>query len=67
MEPTGTNAVHHAGIVLVTGIRKHHSFFTVQQAMTLRGIVDIGSCADDGVYQARVSIDTNVRLHAEVP
>ena len=52
---------------LVTGIHKHHSLLTVQQSMALRDIVDIGRCTDDGVHQARVSIDTNVRLHTEGP
>jgi len=51
----------------VAGIRKDHRFFTVQQAMTLRDIVDIGRCADDGVHQARVGIDTDMRLHPKVP
>ena len=31
---------------LLTGVRKHHNFLTMQQAMTLRDIFDIGSCAD---------------------
>ena len=52
---------------LVTGIRKHHSFLTMQQGMALRDIVDIGCCAYDGVHQTRLCVDTNVRLHAEVP
>jgi len=51
----------------VAGIRKDHRFFAVQQAMALSDIVDIGRCADDGVHQARISIDTDMRLHAKVP
>ena len=39
----------------------------MQQPVSLSHVVDIGRCADDGVYQARVSIDTDMRLYAEVP
>jgi hypothetical protein len=51
----------------VAGIGKHHSFFTVQQSMALRDIVYIDCCPNDGVHQASVSINTNMRLHTEVP
>ena len=51
----------------VAGIRKHHRFFTVQQAMTLRHVAGIGRCADDGMHQARLCVHANVRLHAKVP
>ena len=47
---------------LVTGIRKHHGLLTVQQPMALRDVVDVGRRSNDGVHQARVSIDTNVRF-----
>jgi hypothetical protein len=52
---------------LITGIRKHHNFLAMQQVMALRDIVDIGRSPNDGVNQARVSINTDMRLHAEVP
>ena len=52
---------------LVTGIGKRDRFFTVQQAMALLDIVDIGRCADDGVHQARVCVHADMRLHIEVP
>ena len=51
----------------IAGIGKHDRFFAMQQAVSLGHVIDVGRCADHGVYQARVSIDTNVRLHAEVP
>jgi len=51
----------------VACIRKDHRFFAVQQAMALSDIVDIGRCADDGVYQVRVGINTDMRLHPKVP
>ena len=51
----------------VAGIGKHHFFLSVQQAVSLSHVVDVGRCADDGVHQARLCVDTNVRLHAEVP
>ena len=35
--------------------------------MALGDVIDVGCGTDDGVNQARVGIDTNVRLHAEVP
>ena len=65
--PVNTGGFRPLDRALVTGIRKHHSFFTVQQSMTLRDIVDIGRSADDDVHQARVGIDTAMRLHAEAP
>ena len=65
--PVNTGGFRPLDRALVTGIRKHHSFFTVQQSMTLRDIVDIGRSADDGVHQARVGIDTDMRLHPKVP
>lgn len=34
--------------------------------MILRDIVDVGRSPNEGAHQARVSVDTNVRFHAEV-
>lgn len=65
--PVNTGGFRPLDRALVTDIRKHHSFFTVQQSVTLRDIVDIGRSADDGVHQAKVCIDADMRLHAEVP
>ena len=68
----GDMPVHARGLrsldcTLVTGVRKHHNFFTIQQAMALRDIAAICSIADDGVYQVSVSNCINIRPHAKVP
>ena len=65
--PVNTRSLQPLDRTEVARIRKHHSFFTVQQSMALRDIVDVGRCADHAVHQAKVGIDTNVRLHTEVP
>ena len=52
---------------LVTRIGKHHGLLTMQQAVALGHIVDVGCGTDDSVHQARICIHTNVRLHAKVP
>jgi hypothetical protein len=39
----------------------------MQQCVALGDVVDIGSSADDGMYQARVSIHADMRLHSKVP
>jgi hypothetical protein len=65
--PVNARGVRPLDCPRVAGIRKDHPFFTLQQAMTLRDIVDICRCADDGVQQVRIGIDTDMRLHAEVP
>jgi hypothetical protein len=48
--PVNTHGFRPLDCSLVTGIGKKHRFLTVQQAMTLRDIVDIGRCTDDGVH-----------------
>lgn len=35
--------------------------------MSLRDIVDVGRCADDGMHQSRVRNHADVRPYAEVP
>ena len=64
--------IHARGLCSLAGtkvarIGKHHVLLAMQQAMTLRDIVDIGSSADDGVHQARLCVHVNMRLHAKVP
>jgi len=50
--------VHSGGLrsfagALVARIKKDNLFFTMQQRMPLRDIVNVCGCADDGVHQAR--------------
>ena len=52
---------------LVTCVAEDNLFLTVQQAMTLRDNVDIGSRSDDGVHQARICVDSDMRFHPKVP
>ena len=52
---------------LVTYVAEDNLFLTVQQAVPLGDIVDVGSRSDDGVHQARICIDPNVRFHSKVP
>ena len=52
---------------LITCVAEDNLFLTVQQAMTLRDIVDIGSRSDDGVHQARICVDSDMRFHPKVP
>ena len=55
------------GCPLVARVSKYNLLISMQQPMTLRHIIDVGRCFDDGVYQAGVRIQTNVGLHAEMP
>ena len=48
--PVNTRGFWPLDRAFVTGIRKHHDFLAMQQAMALRNIVDIGCGADDGVH-----------------
>ena len=55
------------GNTLVSGISKDHCFLTMQLAVPLGQIINIGSRTDHGVHQARLCIDSDMRLHPEVP
>jgi hypothetical protein len=55
------------GGTLITGISKHNGLFAVQQAVSLGHIVDVGCGADDGVHQAGIGIDPDMRFHSKVP
>ena len=55
------------GDAAVAGVCKYNSLFTVQQSVSLRDVVLIGSSARDRINQARLSVCANVRLHTEVP
>ena len=64
--------IHASGVgsfasALVARISKDNLFFTVQQGVPLRDIVDVGRRADDRVHQARVCVHPNMGFHAEVP
>jgi hypothetical protein len=48
------------GGTLIPGISKHDLLIAVQQTMSLGDVMYIGRSADDGVYQAGISIHTNV-------
>ena len=68
----GHMPIHAGGVgsfagALVARIRKDNLFFTVQQRMPLRDIIDVCGCSDDGVYQTGLRVHTNMGLHAEVP
>ncbi len=39
----------------------------MEQAVSLGNVVDVGGCADDGVYQSRVGVNPNVGHHPKVP
>ena len=52
---------------LVARISKDNLFFTVQQGVPLRDIVDVGRRADDRMHQARLSVHLNMGFHADVP
>lgn len=52
---------------LVTSVRKHHNFRTMQLGMVLRDIANICSIDYDDMYQGSVSNYTNIRLHTKVP
>jgi GalNAc-alpha-(1->4)-GalNAc-alpha-(1->3)-diNAcBac-PP-undecaprenol alpha-1,4-N-acetyl-D-galactosaminyltransferase len=65
--PIHTCGLRAFGRSLVTGISKHHLLLSMQQAMALRDIVDVGSRTNDGMHQARISVHADVGFHAEVP
>ena len=52
---------------LVTCVAEDNIFLTVQQAVPLGDIVDVGSRSDDGVHQARICVDSDMRFHPKVP
>ena len=52
---------------LVAGVTEDDGFIAMQQRMGLADIAGVGRRADDRMHQARLGIDTDVRLHAEVP
>ena len=45
---------------LIARICKNDGFFTMQQAMALRHIVDVGRSADDAMHQARICIHADM-------
>ena len=51
----------------VRGITPDSSFLAVEQVGQYLRIVDIGRCGDNGVNELSPAVDTDVRLHAEVP
>ena len=55
------------GDAAVAGVCKYNSLFTVQQSLSLRDVVFIGSSTRNSVNQARLSVCANVGLHTEVP
>ena len=65
--PIHANGVGSFAGALVARIRKDHLFFTVQQRMPLRDIVDVCGCSDDGVHQTGLRVHPNMGLHTEVP
>jgi len=65
--PTHPSGVGSFAGALVARISKDHLFFTVQQRMPLRDIVDVCGCSDDGVHQAGLRVHPNMGFHAEVP
>ncbi len=52
---------------LVAYVSEHIRFFTEHQCSGLRHVIDVRGCAGRGVNQARVDINADVCLHAEVP
>gem|GEM_PF-4477463 len=57
--------IHASGVgsfagALVARISKDNLFFTVQQCMRLRDIVEVGSCSDHRMHQARLSVHPNM-------
>jgi len=55
------------GNALVSRVSEHICFFAMHQRTGLRHVVDVGSRTHHGVHQARIGINTDVRLHPEVP
>lgn len=45
----------------------HDLFLAVQQSVNLRDVRFVRRCRNDRMYQTRVDISTDMRLHAEVP
>lgn len=51
----------------VRGVTPDSGFLAMEQVRQYLGIVDIGRCGDNGVDKLSPTVDTDVRLHAEVP
>ena len=65
--PVHASGLGSIGCALISRIGEHDRLFSVQQTMALGDVMDIGRRANDGVHQAGIRIDPNVRLHPEVP
>ena len=39
----------------------------MQQAVSLSHVAGVGRCADDGVHQTRICVNSDVRLHPKMP
>ena len=68
----GHMPIHASGVgsfagALVARISKDNLFFTVQQRMPLRDIVDVSRRSDDGVHQTGLRVHPNMGFHTEVP
>ena len=64
--------IHASGVgsvpdALVARLSKAKLFFTVQQGVPLRVIVDVGRRADDRMHKARLNAHPNLGFHAKVP
>lgn len=65
--PLRASGIRPLGSALISRIGKHHRLLSMQQAVTLSHIVDVGRHSDGGVHESVFSIRSNVGLHAEVP
>ena len=52
---------------LVTRISEHRALLAMQQGVGLAHVAGVGGRRDQRMHQPRLSIDANVRLHAELP
>ena len=68
----GNVPVHARGLIalgctLIARVSEDNSLLPIQQRAPLSHIVYVGRCTDDVVYQAEVSVYTDVAPHCEVP
>ena len=51
----------------VTRVAEDNDLLTVPQSVSLGDIAGVGSRSDDGLHQTRICVNSDVRLHPEVP
>jgi hypothetical protein len=55
------------GCPLIACVSKDNLLLPMQQCVPLSHIVDVGGCADEAVYQTRISVNADVAFHSKVP